>query len=109
MKQRVAMLVHPDDNVLCAIENIEQGEQAYVALANEGVTANEFIKQGHKIARREIKKGDPVVKYGTTVGLAKCDIHKGDWVHDHNELLASFLVNYSDDIASEMTKHFLSL
>ena len=86
MKQRVAMLVHPDDNVLCAIENIEQGEQAYVALANEGVTANEFIKQGHKIARREIKKGDPVVKYGTTVGLAKCDIHKGDWVHDHNEL-----------------------
>ena len=84
--KKVAMLVNKDDNVICAIENIEKGEMAYVALIDEGVVANEFIKQGHKIARRDIAKGEPVIKYGTTVGLAKCDIHKGDWVHDHNEL-----------------------
>ena len=52
MEKRVAMLVHPDDNVICVIENVEKGEMAYVALTGEGVVANEFIKQGHKICRR---------------------------------------------------------
>ncbi len=84
-QKRTAMLVNDTDNVMVVVENTQPGDEAYVKLTQEAVTANEFIKQGHKIARREIKKGDPIVKYGAVVGIAKCDIHKGDWVHDHNE------------------------
>lgn len=42
------------------------------------------IPAGHKIARRDIKKGEYVYKYGEIIGTAKCDIEAGEWVHTHN-------------------------
>lgn len=47
------------------------------------------VKLGHKIALRNIKKGEVVIKYGEVIGVAKNNIKKGDWVHSHN--LASHL------------------
>ncbi len=59
------VLIHPRDNV-------------EVCLAD-----------GHKYARRDIKKGEEVIKYGWPVGVALCDIRQGEHVHTHN--LASAL------------------
>lgn len=42
------------------------------------------IPMGHKIALRDIKKGEKVVKYGYPIGVATQDIKKGDFVHTHN-------------------------
>jgi len=44
----------------------------------------EQIPAGHKIARRDIAKGDFVVKYGQIIGRATQDIREGEWVHTHN-------------------------
>ncbi len=81
--KKLALHVTPDDNVLVALENIEKGE---IASAKDGteVVANEFIKQGHKIAICDIKKDDPVIKYAYSIGPASQDIKRGDWVHSHN-------------------------
>lgn len=39
---------------------------------------------GHKIALRDIRKGDTVWKYGQDIGVAVADIAKGEHVHVHN-------------------------
>jgi len=42
------------------------------------------IPVGHKIALEPICKGNPVIKYGYSIGNASADIAEGEWVHDHN-------------------------
>ena len=36
------------------------------------------------MAVRDIRKGEPVVKYGEHIGIASCDIKAGEHVHVHN-------------------------
>ena len=38
---------------------------------------------GHKIALRDICKGEDIVKYGVVIGRATTDIPAGSWVHLH--------------------------
>lgn len=40
--------------------------------------------RGHKIALRDIKKGEDIIKYGYKIGHATEDIKKGEHVHTHN-------------------------
>ncbi len=42
------------------------------------------IPYGHKVAVREISKGDLIIKYGEEIGAATADISKGEYVHVHN-------------------------
>ncbi|MBE6584611.1 MAG: altronate dehydratase [Ruminococcaceae bacterium] len=42
------------------------------------------LKDGHKYAVRDIKKGDNVIKYGNPIGHATSDIKIGEHVHTHN-------------------------
>ena len=42
------------------------------------------IPIGHKIALKNIKEGEFVIKYGLNIGVATKDIKKGEWVHTHN-------------------------
>ena len=42
------------------------------------------IDKGHKIALRDIKQGENVIKYGFPIGHATTDIKAGQWVHTHN-------------------------
>lgn len=42
------------------------------------------LKDGHKYAVRDIKKGENIIKYGFPIGHALCDIKKGEHVHTHN-------------------------
>jgi altronate hydrolase len=44
----------------------------------------EKIDKGHKIALRDIKQGENVIKYGFPIGHATTDIKAGQWVHTHN-------------------------
>ena len=38
---------------------------------------------GHKIALRDIRNGEDIVKYGVVIGRATADIPAGSWVHLH--------------------------
>ena len=42
------------------------------------------LEDGHKYARRDIKNGENIIKYGQPIGHATCDIKKGEHVHTHN-------------------------
>ena len=53
------MIIHPRDNV-------------------------EIHGDGHKYARRAIRAGENVIKYGMPIGHATCDIAPGEHVHVHN-------------------------
>ena len=75
-----AIRLHPNDNVLVARADLAQG----TVLAEEQLTCLNRIPAGHKIAVRELRKGDPVLKYNTIIGFAAADIRPGTLMHGHN-------------------------
>ena len=83
---RNAMIIDAKDNVAVAIEPITKGDAAvYVCEGKEvSLPALEDITIYHKLATRDIAKGEPVVKYGEHIGSASSDIKAGEHVHVHN-------------------------
>ena len=86
MEARRAVIMHRDDNVATAVEEIRAGEE--VALSAGGTAlplrAIEAIPFGFKIALQDIVKGGIIRKYGETIGTAGATIAKGALVHIHN-------------------------
>jgi altronate dehydratase len=79
MTGRLALVVHPDDNVATLTDD----ETGLARLAAGGPAAP-GIPYGHKVALRSIAAGGIVVKYGVTIGRATADIAPGEHVHVHN-------------------------
>ena len=77
-----ALVISERDNVATALETLEAGRT--VTLGTIAVTISERIPHGHKLALMPIASGQPVVKYGSPIGLATCDIAAGAHVHVHN-------------------------
>ncbi len=85
--QSVAIQLHPHDNVAIVRRSLEEG----TALALEPgahpravLSVRQTIPGGHKVALREIAAGDPVLRYGQIIGVARQTIHPGEHVHVHN-------------------------
>ena len=74
--------IHPDDNVAVALCDIKEGSS--ILLEGDTIDFLTEVKRGHKVALKDIKAGNPVIKYGNEIALAKEDIRKGEWVHTHN-------------------------
>lgn len=83
---RNAIIIDAKDNVAVAIEPIAKSDNAvYVCEGKEvSLPALEDITIYHKLATRDIAKGEPVVKYGEHIGVASSDIKAGEHVHVHN-------------------------
>ena len=60
------------DNVAVALSPIVKGD--VLNIDNLTITATMDITAGHKISLFDIKKGEPVIKYGYPIGYAKEDI-----------------------------------
>lgn len=77
--------IAPADNVATLLADAETGA---VTIRGEAEThefcLTEPIKMGHKVAVRAIAEGQPIVKYGVTIGTAARPIAPGEWVHLHN-------------------------
>lgn len=69
------------------------------------VTARELIEQGHKVAVKPIAAGNPVRKFGQTIGYAATDIAVGDWVHVHNVTVGELHLShaFSSDVPAAPT------
>ena len=63
------------------------------------VALAEPIRIGHKIALRPIAPGEPVIKYGQTIGFATAAIAPGGWVHSHNLAAGQFARDYATSTA----------
>lgn len=81
-----ALRISDEDNVIVAIEDIKKGELVEYVINEEKLSfdALDDIKIYHKVAKRDIKKGEHVIKYGEHIGIAGQDIKIGEHVHTHN-------------------------
>jgi altronate hydrolase len=80
--ESVAVLLRRDDDVAVAIRDIDRDTD----LVHDGavIVARRSIPRAHKVAVRAREPGDPVRKYGQTIGRATRAIAPGDHVHTHN-------------------------
>lgn len=71
-----------DDNVLVATGPVGPG----LAAINGGgeIALLDAVTLGHKVAARDIAKGEKIMKYGVPIGSATTDIAAGQHVHVHN-------------------------
>lgn len=75
-------MISDRDNVATALEALEPGRR--LEIRDTTVTVRDAIPRGHKVALTAIAAGDPVIKYGSPIGLASAAIEAGGHVHTHN-------------------------
>ena len=93
--QRANMIIlSHEDNVGVALTDIEKGQPARDRL---GVTLipSESINQGHKLALREIRVGQQIIRFAMPVAVATQNIPRGALVHVHN-VKSQYLNNDQD-------------
>jgi len=83
-----AILMNKDDNVATVLKSVKKGEMiAVISTDNKVIKNKEAVKEiatGHKIAVNSINKGETVIKYGESIGIATDRIDQGTHVHIHN-------------------------
>ncbi len=81
MNHKIAK-VHPDDNVLVALTNLEEGET--VTYNGSTYTLPGRVPAKHKFVIEELKPGDTITMYGVLVGKAQNVIPKGGVITTSN-------------------------
>ncbi|MYM65902.1 galactarate dehydratase [Pseudoduganella sp. FT55W] len=75
------ILMHDNDNVAIVVND---GGLPAGAVFPNGLTLLEAVPQGHKVALRDLAKGDKVIRYNVTIGFAAKDLPAGSWLAEHN-------------------------
>jgi altronate dehydratase len=76
------LVISARDNVGTALEPLAAGRTVH--LASGALQIVDDVPRGHKVALRDICAGDPVIKYGSSIGIASARIVAGGHVHTHN-------------------------
>ena len=83
-----ALIIHPTDNVANLIGPGSRGDSVECTIEGvadtETIGLEEDIPANHKFARVAIGSGQPILKYGLSIGRASQDIAPGQYVHVHN-------------------------
>jgi hypothetical protein len=72
----------PLDNVLVTIRTLEMGDR--VTIDGREIIVPARLTLGHKLAARDIRSGEKILKYHMPIGSATRDIAIGEHVHLHN-------------------------
>ena len=81
---RKLLILDARDNVAVCLVDLEVGD--LIEQDNINIKVISRIARGHKIASREIAKGEGIIKYGERMGHAVAPISIGEHVHVHNIL-----------------------
>ena len=81
--QKVALQLHPDDNVAIAKINLQSG-MALIMESGTDCPIRNPVPAGHKIALVQICSDQPIRRYGQFIGTATRTINPGEHVHTHN-------------------------
>jgi altronate hydrolase len=82
MKDKLnSMKINEKDSVAVAFRQIKAGDSLDAGI---NIKVEENIPMAHKIAVKQIEKGEEVLKYGHSIGIATEKILPGSWVHTHN-------------------------
>ncbi len=77
------LIIHPNDNVAVALEDILRGDS--VRLPDGGsFEALTDIRFSHKVLLKNVFRGDDIIKYGEAIAQVTLDVKQGDWIHAHN-------------------------
>ena len=81
-----ALIVEKNDDVVVVLEAIHAGDKVTYRYGDEErcVISLSEVPVYHKIAVRDIKKGEYIIKYGEKLGVATQDIKQGEHVHVQN-------------------------
>ena len=84
--KKVFVIDQADNVGTAVVAAIENGEEVGTngRVSDVVVKSNSDIPYGHKIALRDVAKGETIFKYGLSIGYASQDIRAGDLVHIHN-------------------------
>jgi altronate dehydratase small subunit len=84
--QTKIIVINERDNVATALETLSAGTQVSVEVQGhvEKIRLLSDIPMGHKLALRDIEKGEAVIKYGERIGQSTSRISRGEYVHVHN-------------------------
>ena len=84
------MLVHDrKDNVgVVVVEGLKAGTDMLCVVTHDNsdfrLTAKADVPLGHKVALKDLKAGDTVIKYGQDIGRIVAPVRQGEHVHVHN-------------------------
>ena len=95
------MLLHEADTILVCVSPVEAGEP--VAIEGATIPAPEAVAVGHKVARRHLRPGDKVIKYGAPIGSITIETPAGGWVHVHN-MKSDYIASHSRETVSQEDK-----
>lgn len=80
-----AFQIDANDNVATALCALKPGKTALIGQeTGKTCLVTTEIPKGHKLALKDIKQGEDIIKYGVRIGRASEDIKQGAWVHLHN-------------------------
>lgn len=74
--------IHPEDNVIVALQDLKQGE--VITLDNENYTLLDPVKAMHKFIAEDVAIGGGIKMYGVFVGVAKEYLPKGRQLNTSN-------------------------
>jgi altronate hydrolase len=92
----------PADNVVVARRPIAPGTD----IPEEHLRAVGVVPEGHKIATRDIARGETIFRYGQIIGFASTDIPAGDHVHTHNCAMGEIARDYAFSTTLTPTAYF---
>lgn len=78
--------LHEADNVGIARMPLNTGQK--LRIGSSAIAVRSPIPAGHKIALKEIRAGEEIVRYGQPMGVSSSVIHPGEHVHTHNVTFA---------------------
>ncbi|SBW07804.1 hypothetical protein KL86DPRO_30120 [uncultured delta proteobacterium] len=84
--------IDPSDNVATALADCAPGPAPLLGAGTGLLELTQPVPRGHKAALAPIGRGQAVVKYGYSIGLALCDIAPGSRVDEANLASAVGLV-----------------
>ena len=76
------VLLHPDDNVLVCCGTGRPGDR--IAAGGSTLMLTECVELGHKIARRDLRAGEDVIKFGVCIGAMTAAAAAGSHIHVDN-------------------------
>ena len=96
--QKKLIKVHPSDNIIVALVDIEQGET--IAFEEKEIITATAVKAKHKIAEVDFAIGDSIYMYGVLIGKASQPIQKGEVITTSNVKHQSGKVSHKTETTS---------
>jgi hypothetical protein len=78
-----AIVIDPEDNVATLLVDLREN-QSLVAEGGVTMPLRQAVEAGHKVALKDLEKGEIIRKYGHPIGMAGQAIAAGEHVHTHN-------------------------